>query len=142
MSRHIYSNSVDRASIRKLLERVFVQCKCKEKECIKHEVAFQIEDTVSSLDMKQENIQTLLCYLELNTNKLIRNLPLSYIHCKVTCYKGPLFLKKLSKTVSNILILPSIQFLCVIVLDPRSFYLEKTAFILLFLTHSYFSYKM
>ncbi|XP_001944049.2 ATP-dependent DNA helicase Q4 [Acyrthosiphon pisum] len=98
LSRHIYSNSVDRASIRKLLERVFVECKCKEKECTKHEVVFEVEDTVSALDMKQENIQTLLCYLELNTKKLVKNLPLSYICCKITSYKGPLFLKKLSKT--------------------------------------------
>lgn len=99
----MYSNSVDRASIRKLLERVFIQCKCKENECVKHEVAFEVEDTVSSLDMKQENIQTLLCYLELNTKKLIKTLPLSYIRCKITSYKGPLFLKQLSKTVSSIL---------------------------------------
>ncbi|VVC29857.1 Helicase, C-terminal,Zinc finger, CCHC-type,DEAD/DEAH box helicase domain,P-loop containing [Cinara cedri] len=98
LSRHIYSNSVDRASIRKLLERVFVECNCKNNECSKHEVAFEIEDTVTSLDMKQENIQTLLCYLELNTKKLVKNLPLSYTHCKITSYKGPLFLKQLSKT--------------------------------------------
>lgn len=52
--------------------------------------------------MKQENIQTFLCYLELNTKKLVKNLPLSYIRCKITSYKGPLFLKQLSKTVSNI----------------------------------------
>lgn len=102
LSRHIYSNSVDRASIRKLLERVFVKCKCKGNECVKHEVVFEVEETVSSLDMKQENIQTLLCYLELNTKKLVKNLPLSYIHCKITSYKGPLYLKKLSKTVSKI----------------------------------------
>jgi len=104
LSRHIYSNSVDRASIRKLLERVFVKCKCKEKECTKHEVVFEVEDTVSILDMKQENIQTLLCYLELNTKKLVKNLPLSYISCKITSYKGPLFLKQLSKTVSKIVL--------------------------------------
>lgn len=51
--------------------------------------------------MKQENIQTLLCYLELNTNKLVKNLPLCYTRCKITSYKGPLFLKQLSKTVSK-----------------------------------------
>lgn len=83
---------------------MFVECKCKEKECTKHEVVFEVEDTVSILDMKQENIQTLLCYLELNTKKLVKNLPLSYICCKITSYKGPLFLKKLSKTVSKIFI--------------------------------------
>lgn len=82
---------------------MFVQCKCDEKECIKHEVVFEIEDTVSSLDMKQENIQTLLCYLEINTNKLVKNMPLTYIRCKITCYKGALFLKQLSKTVSNVI---------------------------------------
>lgn len=79
-----------------------MQCKCEKKECNKHEVAFEIEDTVSCLDMKQENIQTFLCYLELNTDKLVKNMPLSYIYCKITSYKGPLFLKQLSKTVSNI----------------------------------------
>lgn len=63
-------------------------------------MAFELEDTISNLDMKQENIQTFLCYLELNTNKLVKNLPLSYMYCKITSYKGPLFLKQLSKTVS------------------------------------------
>jgi len=81
---------------------VFVECKCEEKECIKHEVAFEVEDAVSSLDMKQENIQTLLCYLELNTKKLVKNLRLSYIRCKITSYKGPLFLKQISKSVCNV----------------------------------------
>lgn len=79
---------------------MFIQCQCKEKECIRHEIVFDIEDTVTNLDMKQENIQTLLCYLELNTNKLVKNLPLSYTRCKITCYKGPLFLKQLSKSVN------------------------------------------
>lgn len=109
LSRHIYSNSVDRASIRKLLERVFVKCKCNEKECTKHEVAFEVEDTVSTLDMKQENIQTLLCYLEINTKKLVKNLPLSYIFCKITSYKGPLFLKQLSKTCPPLAVAYALQ---------------------------------
>lgn len=69
-------------------------------------MAFELEDTVSNLDMKQENIQTFLCYLELNTNKLVKNLPLSYMHCKITSYKGPLFLKQLSKTVSYLFLIP------------------------------------
>lgn len=65
LKRHIHANSVDRYSIRKLLQKIFIPCSCT-KACPKHEVAFSIEDTVQDLDLPEENISTLLCYLELH----------------------------------------------------------------------------
>lgn len=81
--------------IRKLLQRVFVKC-CCEQECPKHEVAFAIEQAVSALDLPMENISTLLCYLELHPKKWIKVLPPAYTLCKICCYKGNGYLKRLS----------------------------------------------
>ncbi|XP_014242402.1 ATP-dependent DNA helicase Q4 [Cimex lectularius] len=96
LKRHIYSNTIDRHTIRKFLQLVFVPCKCKD-ECPKHEVAFPIEDTVTKLDLPQENISTLLAYLELDKKKWIKCLPLAYTRCKVTSYKGSSHLKKVAR---------------------------------------------
>ncbi|GFY72971.1 ATP-dependent DNA helicase Q4 [Trichonephila inaurata madagascariensis] len=101
--RHIYSNSIDRHSLRKLLRKVFVPCKCisiKEPTgdlandaqsndiCPKHEVAFSINETVQELDIKQENISTLLCYLELHSKQWIEILSPTYATCTIRCYGG------------------------------------------------------
>nr|CAD7405376.1 unnamed protein product [Timema cristinae] len=58
-----------------------------------HEVALSVDETVRSLDLPQENIQTMLCYLELDANSYIRVLPLAYTHCKILSYKGDRALK-------------------------------------------------
>ncbi|CAG2060351.1 unnamed protein product, partial [Timema podura] len=92
LRRHIHANSVDRHVIRKLLQRIFVPCSCVET-CPGHEVALSVDETVRSLDLPQENIQTMLCYLELDTNSYIRVLPLAYTHCKILSYKGHRALK-------------------------------------------------
>lgn len=146
LRRHIYADSVDRYIIRKLLQRVFVPCKClriaelfegvdfsediTQKEspvqirnatekllnaeedhrnkgpvrnqinCPGHEMAFSVDDTVKALDLPQENISTLLCYLELDRRKWIKVMPLVYTRCKVISYKGPSALKAAAKLVS------------------------------------------
>ncbi|KDR08798.1 ATP-dependent DNA helicase Q4 isoform X2 [Zootermopsis nevadensis] len=143
LRRHIYADSVDRYIIRKLLQRVFVPCKClriaelfegvdfsediTQKEspvqirnatetplnaeedhgnkgpvrnqinCPGHEMAFSVDDTVKALDLPQENISTLLCYLELDRRKWIKVMPLVYTRCKVISYKGPSALKAAAK---------------------------------------------
>ena len=61
---------MDRHVIRKLLQKVFVPCSCKGV-CPKHEVAFSIEETVQALDVREENISTLLCYLELHEKRYL-----------------------------------------------------------------------
>lgn len=80
MRRHIYANSIDRHVIRKLLQKIFVPCSCKEV-CPKHEVAFSIDQTVRALDVPEENIATLLCYLELHEKKYVGLLNVFIIYC-------------------------------------------------------------
>lgn len=90
LRRHIYSNSVDRFVLRKLLERVFIECKCakKEEQCNGHEVAFDCNNTIQALDLPEENIYTLLCYLELHPKKLIKVLTPVYTNCRIQSYRG------------------------------------------------------
>lgn len=90
LRRHIYSNGVDRHVLRKLLQRVFVECKCKEskKACLGHEVAFDCSDTIQALDIPEENIYTLLCYLELHPDRVIKVLTPGFINCKIQSYRG------------------------------------------------------
>ncbi|RZF48037.1 hypothetical protein LSTR_LSTR002103 [Laodelphax striatellus] len=92
LRRHVFGDSMDRHTIRKLLQRVFVPCKCEQNECSRHEVAFAVADTVEALDLKEESIATLLCYLELHPKRWITNLPNSYTMCKVQSYKGGKYL--------------------------------------------------
>lgn len=144
---------MDRHTIRKLLQRVFVPCKCNKlaemlgtgetsvsgesqdaqttvshetgedsvtacesstelqhKEsadanniqnvCPGHEVGFPIYDTVMALDLPEENISTLLCYLELHPRKWIKVLSSVYLMCKIQCYGGAKQLKIAAKKVS------------------------------------------
>ncbi|XP_067009725.2 ATP-dependent DNA helicase Q4 [Anabrus simplex] len=108
LRRHINANSVERHVIRKLLQRVFVPCKCSrtnenaegidgEVKCPGHEVAFSVEDTVQALDLPEENISTMLCYLELHPKKWIKVLPKAYTKCLIQSYKGPKALKAAAK---------------------------------------------
>lgn len=127
LRRHIYSDSTDRHVLRKLLLRVFKPCKCRigmeELEnwdpdltpqetlgdkspskavpvhCPGHEVAFLTEETVQALDLPEENILTLLCYLELHPQHWIEVLSPAYVTCKVISYSGPTALKVAAKKV-------------------------------------------
>lgn len=139
LRRHIYSNSIDRHVIRKLLRNVFIPCSCsqhlkgsvnsaetnkelqglnfdtsddemdvslekgaeelqKPRICPGHEVSFAIEETVQQLDIPQENIATLLCYLELHEQRYIKVLGNAYVKCKILSYGGPKHLKAVAKT--------------------------------------------
>ena len=149
LRRHIYADSVDRHVIRKLLQRVFVPCKClrmsqlfegvdfseniegeestvevrsnteeafdevedsrKKRDPVKnrvncpgHEVAFSVDDTVNALDLPQENISTMLCYLELQHKQWIKVMPPVYTMCRILSYKGPRALKAAARLVSTV----------------------------------------
>lgn len=148
LRRHIYANSVDHHVIRKLLQRVFVPCKClrmsqlfegvdfsenieggestvevssnteealneaedrKKRDPVKnqvhcpgHEVAFSVDETVNALDLPQENISTMLCYLELHHKQWIKVMPPVYTMCRILSYKGPRALKAAAKLVSTV----------------------------------------
>lgn len=98
LRRHIYGNSIDRHVIRKLLQKVFVPCVCGAmRSCPGHEVAFPVDSTVQLLDIPEENISTLLCYLELDTTNKIQVLSKGYTMCKVLSYGGPGQLKQAAK---------------------------------------------
>ncbi|KAI4471793.1 dna helicase recq family member [Holotrichia oblita] len=96
LRRHIHANSIDWHVIRKLLQRIFIPCSCKDT-CPKHEVAFSIKDTVQALDVPEENIATLLCYLELHDNRYVQVLRPAYTSCKIISYKGVAEIRKASK---------------------------------------------
>ncbi|KAJ1525096.1 hypothetical protein ONE63_009938 [Megalurothrips usitatus] len=131
LRRHIFADSVDRHSIRKLLQRVFVPCKCggssdgqnlestpsdeqsnemketgsvdkDQKEniqvCVGHEVAFSVEETVAALDLPEENITTLLCYLELRDRNLLQILPKAYTKCRIQSYKGMKHIREVARS--------------------------------------------
>uniref|UniRef100_A0A1A9UKS1 ATP-dependent DNA helicase Q4 n=1 Tax=Glossina austeni TaxID=7395 RepID=A0A1A9UKS1_GLOAU len=119
LRRHIYANSIDRHVIRKLLQRVFVPCSCAgskslnscqgeatekhsiiksaQRSCPGHEIGFSIAKTVEALDMPQENISTLLCYMELDNRWRINILSNAFITAKVISYGGAKYLKHAAK---------------------------------------------
>lgn len=96
LRRHIHANSIDRHVIRRLLQKVFLPCSC-QNVCPKHEVAFSIQQTVQALDIPEENIATLLCYLELHPKKYVELLSPAYTACRVVSYSGPQQLNKASQ---------------------------------------------
>lgn len=61
--------------------------------CPGHEIGFSIEKTVEVLDIPEENISTLLCYMELDNRWCINVLSNAYIKAKVISYGGPKYLK-------------------------------------------------
>ncbi|CAB3251627.1 unnamed protein product [Arctia plantaginis] len=93
--KHIYANSIDRPTIRKLLAKVFVPCECTKSSdlsnsyCKGHEVGIPIDATVEELDVPSENIATLLCYVELHPKQYVKVLNNAYINCKISSYGGP-----------------------------------------------------
>lgn len=66
--------------------------------CTSHEVCFSIEETIQQLDIPEENIETLLCYLELHEDQLIQVLSKGYSKCKIISYRGPMQLRSAAKT--------------------------------------------
>lgn len=96
LRKHIHANSMDRHVIRKLLQKIFIPCSCKTT-CPRHEVAFSIQETVQALDITEETISTLLCYLELHDNRYIEVLSPAYTTCKIISYGGPELIKKAAK---------------------------------------------
>ncbi|XP_026762775.2 ATP-dependent DNA helicase Q4 [Galleria mellonella] len=112
--KHIYANSIDRPTIRKLLQKVFVPCNCNcdkneqlssesastSMRCKGHEIGIPIDSTVEELDLPSENIATLLCYVELHSKKYIKVLNNAYTLCKIASYGGPAKILEAAKTCS------------------------------------------
>nr|XP_006822217.1 PREDICTED: ATP-dependent DNA helicase Q4-like [Saccoglossus kowalevskii] len=65
--------------------------------CPGHERALSIDETVENLDMKEEGVATLLCYLELHPQQWLENLQPTTGLCRISCYGGPKQLLSTSK---------------------------------------------
>ncbi|XP_029849079.2 ATP-dependent DNA helicase Q4 [Ixodes scapularis] len=98
LKRHIYANSTDRHVIRKLLKKIFSPLTCQQgtsndgttsKQVSFYEVAIPIDATVEELDMKEENILTLICFLEFHPKKVVQVFNKVYATCTLKCYGGP-----------------------------------------------------
>ncbi|XP_035422308.1 ATP-dependent DNA helicase Q4 [Cygnus atratus] len=127
LRRHIYGDTVDFFTVKKLVQKVFSRCKCRElhqkrqalggdaeaddaavaelaeepeggaargseqprRACYMHERAVPVQRTVEELDVREEGIETLLCYLELHPRRWLELLPPTYSSCRVQCYGGP-----------------------------------------------------
>uniref|UniRef100_A0A8B9FRU9 DNA 3'-5' helicase n=1 Tax=Amazona collaria TaxID=241587 RepID=A0A8B9FRU9_9PSIT len=119
LRRHIHGDSVDIVAITRLVQRVFVPCKCpfqpipcllqeeveenrtrqsRPRVCYKHERAIPIQPTVEALDLREEAIETLLCYLELHPQHWLELLPPTYSSCRLQCYGGPRQLRDVARS--------------------------------------------
>uniref|UniRef100_A0A670ZRG5 DNA 3'-5' helicase n=1 Tax=Pseudonaja textilis TaxID=8673 RepID=A0A670ZRG5_PSETE len=122
LRRHIYADMVDCFTIKRLVQMVFPRCKCRElhqkqqelnkvrtgekpadpeqeelRICYKHERAIPIQQTVEALDLREEGIETLLCYLELHPCRWVELLHPTFSSCRISCYKGPQQLRVVSR---------------------------------------------
>ncbi|XP_008299478.1 ATP-dependent DNA helicase Q4 [Stegastes partitus] len=69
----------------------------KERVCHTHERAIPIQETVEALDITEEGVETLLCYLELHPQRFVELLHPTLSVCKISCYDGPRQLQKITK---------------------------------------------
>ncbi|RUS70630.1 hypothetical protein EGW08_021606, partial [Elysia chlorotica] len=65
--------------------------------CPGHERALSIENTVKALDIKEEGLATLLCYLELHYPSWLEIFNHVYSVCTIRCYGGPAQLQVVAK---------------------------------------------
>ncbi|XP_072304035.1 ATP-dependent DNA helicase Q4 [Eucyclogobius newberryi] len=68
-----------------------------ERVCHTHERAIPVQQTVETLDITEEGVETLLCYLELHPQRFVELLHPTMSQCKIGCYNGPRQLQKLTK---------------------------------------------
>ncbi|XP_067111566.1 ATP-dependent DNA helicase Q4 [Osmerus mordax] len=65
--------------------------------CHTHERAIPIAETVETLDITEEGLETLLCYLELHPQQWVELLHPTLSSCRLVCYGGPAHLRTLTK---------------------------------------------
>ncbi|XP_033925661.1 ATP-dependent DNA helicase Q4 [Melopsittacus undulatus] len=66
--------------------------------CHMHERAIPIHPTVEALDLREEAIETLLCYLELHPRRWLELLPPTYSLCRLRCYGGARQLRDVARS--------------------------------------------
>jgi len=96
LKRHIFANSMDRGTLRKLLQAVFPSNIDNTAQSGYQEVAVCVDRLVEQLDLPEENISTLLCYLENYNPPYIKLSNPVYCMAKVQCYGGPRQLRQVA----------------------------------------------
>ncbi|KAL6081270.1 hypothetical protein STEG23_037551 [Scotinomys teguina] len=120
LRRHAHADGTDFLAVKKLVQRVFPPCTCNPRPmskslleetkehndqqtypvlgqaCLGHKRALPFQSTVQALDMTEEAIETLLCYLELHPRRWLQLLPYTYAHCRLHCPGGYAQLQALS----------------------------------------------
>nr|XP_012615473.1 ATP-dependent DNA helicase Q4 isoform X3 [Microcebus murinus] len=66
------------------------------RACPGHELALPVQPTVQALDLPEEAIETLLCYLELHPQRWLELLPNTYARCRLRCPGDPTQLQALA----------------------------------------------
>lgn len=120
LRRHAHADSTDFLAVKRLVQRVFPPCTCSQRPvsksspeevkehsgqqtypvlgqaCLGHERALPVQSTVQALDMTEEAIETLLCYLELHPRHWLELLPWTYAQCHLHCLGGSAQLQALA----------------------------------------------
>ncbi|KAM5211084.1 ATP-dependent DNA helicase Q4 isoform 3-T3 [Hipposideros larvatus] len=127
LRRHVHAHATDFLAVKKLVQRVFPPCACSPRileqagggspervsakspweaqqpsqdhtaRCPGHERVLPVQPIVQALDMTEEAIETLLCYLELHPQHWLELLPSTYAHCHLRCPGGPTQLQALAR---------------------------------------------
>uniref|UniRef100_A0A8C4T3W2 DNA 3'-5' helicase n=1 Tax=Erpetoichthys calabaricus TaxID=27687 RepID=A0A8C4T3W2_ERPCA len=117
LRRHIYGDTVDYFTVKKLVQKLFPPCKCRQinekqqaeeeqncnetqnvtRVCHTHERAVPIQETVEAHDITEEGIETILCYLELHPQHWVELLHPTLSSCHLVCYSGPQQLRAIAK---------------------------------------------
>ncbi|XP_076866047.1 ATP-dependent DNA helicase Q4 isoform X2 [Brachyhypopomus gauderio] len=74
-----------------------VRVEASQRVCHTHERAIPMEETVETLDVTEEGLETLLCYLELHPQRWVELLHPTLSMCRIVCYGGPQQIRKLTK---------------------------------------------
>uniref|UniRef100_A0A6I8NPE2 DNA 3'-5' helicase n=1 Tax=Ornithorhynchus anatinus TaxID=9258 RepID=A0A6I8NPE2_ORNAN len=107
LRRHIYADTVDYFTIKKLVQKVFLHCTCSQ--LFKHPSPFTAEPigpplsclphpTSLALSPTPSAIETLLCYLELHPRRWLELLPPTFATCHLRCSGGPPQLRSLARS--------------------------------------------
>ncbi|NXC09196.1 RECQ4 helicase, partial [Orthonyx spaldingii] len=122
LRRYIFGDSVDFVAVKRLSLRVFAPCKCREIQgkiqpenpkipefslsenpenpriCPGHERCIPIQEIVETLDLREEGIETLLCYLELHPRNFLELFPPTFSRCRIRCSGGSRQLRELARS--------------------------------------------
>ncbi|XP_049710319.1 ATP-dependent DNA helicase Q4 isoform X5 [Elephas maximus indicus] len=126
LRRHVHAHTVDFLTVKRLVQTVFPPCSCAHPSpegggkreqvtlppetrqcgsqdtpsgssaCLGHTRALPVQPMEQTLDMPQEAIETLLCYLELHPQRWLELLAPTYAHCRLHSPRGPAQLSALA----------------------------------------------